>query len=47
MATVGAQVQATHNRQSHHGPAPSLWGGVCIVAAICVLAAVLSFPAGW
>ena len=29
------------------GPQFSLWGHGCIVLAICLLAAALSFPTGW
>jgi hypothetical protein len=41
------QLHTGHGSQSPYGPEPDLRGGICIVVAICVLGAVLSFPGGW
>jgi hypothetical protein len=42
-------MQPEHETRPRHGLQldVNLWGHGCIIVAICVLAALLSFPAGW
>jgi hypothetical protein len=40
-------MQPDDQKAPHNDLQPNLWGHGCIVLAICVLAALLSFPTGW
>ena len=42
-------MRSDHETGPHHGLQReiNLWGHGCIVLAVCLLAALLSFPAGW